>query len=161
METAQIDEMVSSLFTNDSLIESEYFKTLRRTQHLEPEKHLMLGVLKDAVESFLDNINARNGKRMRQFQSDEKWFFEENTPWTFSFETICGVLGLDPGYIRKGLRQREREESLQMLAKVHSALSFSENGEIRRMPLTRSYNVHQNRRINRRRRHARNAAESA
>jgi hypothetical protein len=109
MDDTKAEEMIFSLFTADTQIESGYLQNLRRTQHIEPEKRLMLGVLKDAIDCFLDNVNARNGKRKRQFQEAEEWFFEKGTDWTFSFESICGILGLDSGYIRKGLRQQKRK----------------------------------------------------
>jgi hypothetical protein len=116
MDDTKAEEMVSFLFTTDSLIESEYLQTLRRTQHLEPEKSLMLGVLRDAIDCFLDNVIARNGKRKRHFREAEKWIFEEETAWAFSFESICEILGLDPAYIRKGLRQRERDKFVRIVS---------------------------------------------
>ena len=137
MEDSTIEETVMSLFTADTLIESEYLQTLRRTQHLEPEKSLMLAVLKDAIDSFLENINARTGRRKQQYKAAEKWLFQKDHAWTFSFESICAILGLDPDYIRKGLRQREREESIRILSAV-KPVSFSPRGTTARVATANS-----------------------
>lgn len=127
MDDTKTEEMVHSLFTADTLIESEYLQTLRRTQHIEPEKSLMLGVLKDAIDCFMENINARNRKRMRQFKESEKWLFGKDTVWTFSFETICEILGLDPAYIRRGLRQRQKEQLIRT-ASAAEPINLSRRG---------------------------------
>jgi hypothetical protein len=131
METAMDDtkagEMLSSLFTADTLIESEYLQTHRRTQHIEPEKSLMLAVLKDAITCFLENFGASNAKRKRLSKEADAWIFEEDRVWMFSFESICGILGLDPGYIRKGLRQRERDQLIRSVTAAEP-LPFSTRG---------------------------------
>jgi len=106
-----VDEKVGSLFQSDTLIPAQYFETLRSKAQLEPEKDLMLAVLKDAVTCFQKYVAARIGKRKRMFRDAEEWVLEEEKDWLFSFNNICGALGFDPQYIRKGL-VRWKEERL-------------------------------------------------
>src|SRR3989344_2766711 len=94
-----VDEKVGSLFQSDTLIPAQYFETLRSKAQLEPEKDLMLAVLKDAVTCFQKYVAARIGKRKRMFRDAEEWVLEEEKDWLFSFNNICGALGFDPQYI--------------------------------------------------------------
>lgn len=98
------------MFQPDSVLSAEYFDTFRRRTPLEPEKILMLAVLKDAITCFQDYISARHGKGKNLFCEVEEWIFEERGDWLFSFESICVVLGFNPTYLRLGLlRWKERK----------------------------------------------------
>lgn len=80
------------------LIESLYKKNFR-----EGEERLMLAVLESAVEYFQKYVLARKPRGKQLFQEAEQWFLETDGDALFSFESICGTLGLHPGHIRKGL----------------------------------------------------------
>ena len=97
------NEKAAFLFQTDSLLPVQYFDNFRRKTYLEPEKGLMLAALEDALTCFQSYFSARDGKRMNLFREAEKWIFEEDTDWLFSFENICEVLGFHPQYIRRGL----------------------------------------------------------
>lgn len=67
---------------------------------------LMRAVLEDALACFLQQFVA-SGRHPRYLAREaEEWFFSDNTHWPFAFVTICAVLGLDPEYIRLGLKRR-------------------------------------------------------
>jgi hypothetical protein len=97
------DEAVGSLFQPDSLLLGQYFDTLRRKTVLEPEKRLMLAILKDAVSTFQADLFATNVKNSRRYEQAKDWITEIDGDWVFSFENICEHLGLNPAYIRNGL----------------------------------------------------------
>ena len=97
------DEAVGSLFQPDSLLLEQYFDTLRRRTVLEPEKRLMLAILKDAVNTFQTDMFAENVKTSRRFEEAMDWITETDGDWVFSFENICEHLGLNPAYVRNGL----------------------------------------------------------
>ena len=97
------DEVVGSLFLPDSLLLGQYFDTLRRKTVLEPEKRLMLAILKDAVSTFQADLFAANVKSSRRYQQAKDWITETDGDWVFSFENICEHLGLNPAYVRNGL----------------------------------------------------------
>ena len=97
------DERIGSLFQPDSLLSAHYFGTLRRESLLEPEKRLMLAILKDAIQCFQDNLFTRNEKNRRLFEEAQEWIVETDGDWVFSFQNICEALGFNPAYMRHGL----------------------------------------------------------
>lgn len=110
------EEKLTSLFQPDTLLPAQYFETVRRKTHLEPEKRLMLAVLEDGVLCFQDNAWAQTGKRKKLFEEAEEWILEEDNDWVFSFENICEVLGLNPQYVRQGLLQWKEKRSPKLKA---------------------------------------------
>jgi hypothetical protein len=103
------DERLSSLFQPDVLLGDQFIENFRRKTPLEPEKALLLAVLEDGVRCFQDNILPRNKKKQMLFEEAEAWLFSDESNGVFSFVSICTLLGFDPGYVRRGLRQwRER-----------------------------------------------------
>jgi hypothetical protein len=99
------EDRIASLFQPDALLGDQYLENFRRTIPLEPEKALLLAVLEDGVRCFQDNVLPRNRKKQMLFEEAQEWLFSDNSDWLFSFVSICAVLGLDPSYIRRGLRQ--------------------------------------------------------
>jgi hypothetical protein len=70
-----------------------------------PEKRLLLAVLEEAVVTFqrYSDDPGRRGRRL--FREAAEWMGSEDMGWPCSFRNICDVLGLDPGYVRQGLRR--------------------------------------------------------
>jgi len=101
------DDRVASLFQPDVLLGDQYLENFRRKVALEPEKALLLAVLDDGVRCFQDHIFAENKKKQMLFEEAEEWLFSDDASWIFSFVSICAVMGLDPDYLRRGLRQWE------------------------------------------------------
>jgi hypothetical protein len=99
------DEKVASLFQPDTTLAAQYFDTLRRQTVLYPEKQLLLAVLEDGINSFQENVGAANPKGQKLLADAEEWIFASSSDWLFSFENICALLGLNPEYLRKGLRR--------------------------------------------------------
>jgi hypothetical protein len=112
-QTSQIaEDKIASLFQPDTLISTQYFENLRRKTHIQPEKRLMLAVLRDAVSSYRDNLSARSAKKKRLFDETEEWISETGGDWIFSFDSVCESLGLNPAYVRQGLlRWKERSRA--------------------------------------------------
>ncbi len=72
---------------------------------LEPEIRLMLMILEDAIACYQRFLNAQNDPALRQFRDAERWLFGSDEDWIFSFNHICSYIGVDPDYLRAGLRQ--------------------------------------------------------
>ena len=89
------------------------FDDLRRNGEGRPPEHrLMLAVLEDAVYSYQQSCDSRTARDRRLAHETEQWFESEETGSPFSFVTICQVFGLDPDYLRAGLRRwQARRES--------------------------------------------------
>jgi hypothetical protein len=77
-----------------------FWDTVRRRDHSHREQDLMLAVLKDALLNYRKNLQSRN----RLFRDEREWFFGAEADWLFSFESVCGILGLNCQHIRKHLR---------------------------------------------------------
>ncbi len=112
-----MEQTMDSLLQPDTLLTAQYLETIRRENHLDPEKMLMLAVLEDGVTCFQKHISTQDEKGKKLLSEAEGWVsMEQNGDWLFSFDNICETLGLNPGYIREGLqrwrhhRLRERDQ---------------------------------------------------
>ena len=76
------------------------------------EAALMRAVLEDAIHCFQKQF-VRKGRRVgRLAREAEEWFATDDPRWPFSFVNICAVLGLEPEYLRLGLKRwRECQET--------------------------------------------------
>jgi len=78
---------------------------LVRLANRQPEAELMRAVLEDALLCFHKGL-VRQGRRVQRLAREAKeWLFSDDVCWPFSFVSICMVLGLDPEYIRRGLKR--------------------------------------------------------
>ena len=113
-----MEQTMDSLLQPDTFLPAQYLETIRRENHLDPEKMLMLAVLEDGVICFQKYISTRDEKEKRLLSEEEEWLLMEQNgeDWLFSFDNVCETLGLNPGYIREGLlrwrhhRLRERDQ---------------------------------------------------
>ena len=87
------------VFADDMAVTSTYWETVMRKNYSQPEKELMLAVLKDALMTYKKRVHSGNAR----FKEAETWFFDTEKDRLFSFETICAVLGLSPEKIRQNL----------------------------------------------------------
>jgi hypothetical protein len=90
---------------------------------MRPEHRLMLALLEDAVHAYQTGCAAYGGERRLSFREAAEWFASEDTAWPFSFVTMCQHLGIEPDYIRAGLR-RWRERHTARLPGAVRALPF-------------------------------------
>ena len=86
-------------------VAEDYFAALQRREHLEPETALLLATLEDAIDCYKKYSSEQNKLGKERFREAEYWLMEEKDNRLFSFVSICEVLGLDPQYIRHGLRE--------------------------------------------------------
>lgn len=106
-----------------------YWGTVIRRNYSQPEKELMLAVLKDAIMNYKKRMHLGNAL----FKEAETWLFERERDRLFSFETLCAVLGLSAGKIRaeliawklnamsnlSGERRQRRDDSGGITGKVN------------------------------------------
>jgi len=91
--------------SNDSSVSGQYFDTMRRSEHLEPEKALLIALLEDAIDNYRKLTATRDRQGKEQFREAEAWIMARDDKWIFGFDSVCELLGLDPDYIRRGLRE--------------------------------------------------------
>jgi hypothetical protein len=132
-----MEERVTSLFQPDTLLPDQYLDTFRRKLHLEPEKKLMLAVLEDAIACYQKYFFARDGKGKALFLEAESWVEERSGEGVFSFDSVCEILGLDPAYLRRGMREWKTRAMVQTVqAKIYQ-LTPRPKSKNRRMPAAR------------------------
>jgi hypothetical protein len=98
------EDRVQELFQPDTLLPSQYFDRIRRRASSDGERRLMVAILEDAVDVYRKQAGARDRKRRQLFEDAEAWIESADKGWLYSYENICDVLGIDAGYLRKGLR---------------------------------------------------------
>lgn len=70
------------------------------------EYRLITAVLEEAVTCFQKHACARKKREQRLFDEVFFWIMRaDRSGDAFSFEGICSVLGIDPSYLRGGLRR--------------------------------------------------------
>jgi hypothetical protein len=96
---------LESIFVPDVITPGQYYDSRRDDSAIAPVKRLMMAVLEDALRCFQNNSDAKSGPRKRLFTDAEQWLCGEDGDGPFSFETVCETLGIEPGFLRGGLRE--------------------------------------------------------
>ena len=112
----------------ETILPSQFFDRVQIDASLQPEKRLMLAVLEDGVGTFQKYAAAPGRRARRLFAEAEEWFASDDTAGPFSFVSICQALGLEPHYLRRGLR-RWREQ--------HAAGGAEDSATVLRFPFRR------------------------
>lgn len=94
---------LGSLFVPDVVTPAQFFDSRRDDSTIRPVKRLMLAVLEDALRCFQNNADAKSGPRRRLFVEAEEWLCGSGGEGPFSFESVCQTLGIEPGFLRRGL----------------------------------------------------------
>jgi hypothetical protein len=95
----------------DVLCVDEYLHVYQGRPAETPERRLVAAILRDAVDCYLRDCFTKNRHRKRSFREAEEWFFKSEDYGVFSLENVCGVLNIDPGYIRRSLKEFEQQNS--------------------------------------------------
>jgi hypothetical protein len=94
---------LGNLFVPDVLTPEQFYDS--RNSSIRPVKKLMMAILEDALRCFQNNADAKTGARKRLFNEAEQWLCGEGGEGPFSFEVVCETLGIEPQFLRKGLRE--------------------------------------------------------
>lgn len=84
---------------------AQFYCSPVRSSQTSGEMALMHAILEDAIDCFRKQFISGKRRDLRLAREAEEWIFDESVHWPFSFINICTVLGLDPGYIRAGLKR--------------------------------------------------------
>jgi hypothetical protein len=88
-----------------AVLPEQFYRLPDSTQQMSGEAALMYAVLEDAISCFQKGTLANGRRPQRLAREAEEWFFTDDLRWPFSFVNICAVLGLDPEFIRLGLKR--------------------------------------------------------
>ena len=108
------NEKTMTLFRQpDVLCVNDYLQVYQANGADTPEKRLVMAVLRDAIDCYTHDCFTSERHRIRAFRDAETWLFKADGDGVFSLNNICAVLHLDPGYIRRSLRNYEQKHSRQ------------------------------------------------
>lgn len=94
------------LFEPDTVMPDQFYATLKKTHHCDPELRLMSAILEDAVSCLSRDPRTWARHHRKSAEEAEAWINTEGEEdWIFSFTNVCETLGLDPSYLRGGLHR--------------------------------------------------------
>ena len=100
----------------------QFFSAQDRSYTERGEVALMRAVLEDALHCVAKQFSHRGRRPQRLAREAEAWFFADDEHWPFAFVNICAVLGLDPGYVRRGLtRWRLQRRTASLMSSPQAA----------------------------------------
>lgn len=100
----QVDDR-SKLFFSPEILPVQFYCSPESPYRAMGEVALMGVVLEDAINCFQRSAVSNRPRDQRLAREAEEWFFAKEDGYVFSFVNICAVLGLDPEYIRLGLKR--------------------------------------------------------
>jgi hypothetical protein len=86
------------------ILAAQDFDRIYRTRPRSPERDLMLAILEEAVNDYQRSWKARDRRARKRFADARAWIMNTDSEWIFSFINCCEVLGIQPDYLRQGLR---------------------------------------------------------
>lgn len=95
----------SELFFNLDILPVQFHCSTHSLYHEMGEIALMCAVLQDAITCLQRSAVSDTRRTQRLAGEAEEWVFSEENGHVFSFVNICTVLGLDPEYLRLGLKR--------------------------------------------------------
>ena len=101
---------IGNLFVPDVLTPEQFYDSRKDDSNIRPVKKLMMAILEDALRCFQNNCDAKVGSRKRLFQEAEQWLCGEGGDGPFSFEMVCETLGIEPSFLRNGLKEWRRQQ---------------------------------------------------
>jgi hypothetical protein len=109
----------------DALCVDEYLHVYQGRPAETPERRLVAAILRDAIDCYLRDCFTKNRHKKRSFREAEEWFFKSDDYGVFSLENICGILNIDPGYIRRSLLQHEQQNSANTEGRANPELRLA------------------------------------
>jgi len=96
-----------------AVLPEQFYSRPAATDKVHGEVALMRAVLEDAINCFQKQTLKSGRRAQRLVREAEEWLFTDDPRWPFSFVNICAVLGLDPEYLRLGLKRLRQRLSAE------------------------------------------------
>ncbi|MCC6765219.1 MAG: hypothetical protein IT293_11210 [Deltaproteobacteria bacterium] len=100
------------MFEPDAVLASEFHAP--RSGLPEPERALMIAVLEEASRCFLNYCASSDRKQRALYEEAHAWFASSEDTHLYAYESVCNVLGFEPGSLRRrifAVRDRRRAAS--------------------------------------------------
>jgi len=95
-------QSVAPMWEPATLLPSQLGSNDGRTHR--PELHLVSAIFEDALHCVLRNVDARRGRKRREFLDACDWFWSDADEWPFAFANVCDLLAIDRAAVREMLR---------------------------------------------------------
>ena len=95
-----------------AVLPEQFHGSAKTTDSTRGEVALMRAVLEDAINCFQKRDPHHPTRLAREA---EQWIFADEFDWPFSFLNICSILGLDPDYLRLGLKRWQQNPAARPL----------------------------------------------
>jgi len=89
----------------EAVLPEQFYGPRRGVAHLQSQVALRCAVLDDAIKCYRKQFVPHTRRERRLATEAEAWLFSDDDRWPFSFVNICRALGLEPEYLRRGLKQ--------------------------------------------------------
>lgn len=104
--------VASQILSSSVILPAQFYSASVGLDTTRGEIALMRAVLEDALGCFQKQTVSSGRRVQRLAREAAAWLFANDYNWPFSFVNICAVLGLDPEYIRMGLKRwRQRPQT--------------------------------------------------
>jgi len=104
--------VASQILSSSVILPAQFYGSAAGLDTTRGETALRRAVLEDAIGCFQKQTVNSGRRAQRLAREAEAWLFANDYNWPFSFVNICAVLGLDPEYIRMGLKRwRQRPQT--------------------------------------------------
>lgn len=88
-----------------TVLPEQFFAPPSHRNDGKPELALMRAVMEDAVRCYQKQFVSTRRRAVRFAREAEAWLFSDDTEWPYAFLNVCTALGVNPEYIRRGLRR--------------------------------------------------------
>lgn len=89
----------------DAVLPEQFYGFPRNAVHTQSEVALIRAVLDDALNCYQKQFITNTQRERRLAREAEEWLFSDHDRWAFSFVNVCHALGLEPEYLRRGLKR--------------------------------------------------------
>ncbi len=100
---------LAELLTPESILPEQFFSGPRKDADSSPERALMLAVLEDGIRCFQQFMHTQSVRRRMLARQAERWIRRRDDDWPFSFDNVCGTLGIDSSNLRRALLRMKYE----------------------------------------------------
>jgi hypothetical protein len=106
----------------DAVLPEQFYGPPRDTFVTQSETALMRAVLDDALNCYQKQFVTKGPRVQRLAKEAEEWFFSDEERWPFSFVNVCRALGIEPEYLRRGLKRWRQRPPAELQRKQRRAL---------------------------------------
>ncbi|MCB0358213.1 MAG: hypothetical protein KDD44_01205 [Bdellovibrionales bacterium] len=97
-------EAIGTLFEPDVVLPSQ-FNQGRDEGINGGERKLMAALLSDGIEAYISLATTDMRRPSPKWIEVRDWVEDSDNSYIFSFDVVCECLGIDPSYLRLGLRR--------------------------------------------------------